>query len=93
MRYNHKSQVRPLAFAAVLSTMLMAGCVGMGDSAQRESPTSSPVGCKHEFRVFPNEVADSVVDATSYEEAKGILGLPTNEFGSGIVRNQWVFDN
>ena len=33
MRCNHKSRMRLLAFAAVLSTMFLAGCVGMGDES------------------------------------------------------------
>ena len=46
-----------------------------------------------DFRIFPSEFADSIVDATSYEEVEGVLGPPTIEFGSGIVYSQWAFEN
>ena len=73
---------------AVIMGLLCNGC-----ATNPEHPSTSIGKCAQDMRIFDVRLADKVVDATSYEEVEGILGLPTNNFGSGIVHNQWVFDN
>ena len=73
---------------AVIMGLLCNGCATIP-----EHPSTSIGKCAQNMRIFDIRLADKVVDATSYEEVEGILGLPTNNFGSGIVHNQWVFDN
>ena len=73
---------------AVIVGLLCNGCATIP-----EHPSTSIGKCAQDMRIFDVRLADKVVDATSYEEVEGILGLPTNNFGSGIVHNQWVFDN
>lgn len=73
---------------AVIVGLLCNGCATIP-----EHPSTSIGKCAQNMRIFDVRLADKVVDATSYEEVEGILGLPTNNFGSGIVHNQWVFDN
>ena len=73
---------------AVIVGLLCNGCATIP-----EHPSTSIGKCAQNMRIFDIRLADKVVDATSYEEAEGILGLPTNHYGSGVVYNQWVFDN
>ena len=72
--------------------LLVGGCAHVR-WLQSEHPSPPTMECAQTMRIFPDKFADRVVDATSYEEVKGILGLPTNHYGSGVVYNQWVFDN
>lgn len=72
--------------------LLVGGCAHVR-WLQSEHPSSPTMECATTMRIFPYNFADRVVDATSYEEVEGILGLPTNHYGSGVVYNQWVFDN
>ena len=71
---------------AVIVGLLCNGCATIP-----EHPSTSIGKCAQDMRIFDIRLADKVVDATSYEEVEGILGLPSYEFGSGIVYNQWVF--
>ena len=72
--------------------LLVGGCAHVR-WLQSEYPSPPTMECAQTMRIFPDKFADRVVDATSYEEVEGILGLPTNHYGSGVVYNQWVFDN
>ena len=73
---------------AVIVGLLCNGCATIP-----EHPSTSIGKCAQNMRIFDVRLADKVVDATSYEEVEGILGLPTNHYGSGVVYNQWVFEN
>ena len=44
-------------------------------------------------RVFHHKFANIVIDATSEEEVRSILGSPTVEYGCGVGYIQWFFDN
>lgn len=72
-------------FAAIL---MAGGCVPRteyADFLNREGEVN--------VRIFPAHMIEKIIDATSCDEVKKVLGLPTSEFGSGIVRSQWVFDS
>ncbi len=73
---------------AVIMGLLCNGCATIP-----EHPSTSIGKCAQDMRIFDIRLADKVVDATSYEEVEGILGLPSYEFGSGVVHSEWVFDN
>ena len=73
---------------AVIVGLLCNGCATIP-----EHPSTSIGKCAQDMRIFDIRLADKVVDATSYEEVEGILGLPSYEFGSGVVHSEWVFDN
>lgn len=66
--------------------LLVGGCAHVR-WLQSEHPSPPTMECAQTMRIFPYNFADRVVDATSYEEVKGILGLPTNHYGSGVVYN------
>ena len=72
--------------------LLVGGCAHVR-WLQSEHPSPPTMECAQTMRIFPDKFADRVVDATSYEEVDGILGLPSHKFGSGVVHNEWVFDN
>ena len=75
-----------------LAFLLVGGCAHVR-WLQSEHPSPPTMECAQTMRIFDIRLADKVVDATSYEEVEGILGLPSYEFGSGVVHSEWVFDN
>ena len=80
MRWEIRMRIFTLVF------LLVGGCAHVR-WLQSEHPSPPTMECAQTMRIFPYNFADRVVDATSYEEVKGILGLPTNHYGSGVVYN------
>ena len=77
----------------MFSMAVIVGLLCNGCATNPEHPSTSIGKCAQDMRIFDIRLADKVVDATSYEEVEGILGLPSYEFGSGVVHSEWVFDN